>query len=91
MANVFESDWDVEIPEPWSLRFARVGHQAGSERLGATVYEVEPGGVVSPLESHLHRRHALGRGPARFRRGGDTGAVRADGGTSATAAIASPT
>ena len=38
MANVFESDWDVEIPEPWSLRFARVGHRAGSERLGATVY-----------------------------------------------------
>ena len=53
MANVFESDWDVEIPEPWSLRFARVGHQAGSERLGATVYEVEPGGVVSPLHTHF--------------------------------------
>jgi uncharacterized cupin superfamily protein len=53
VANVFEPEWDVELPAPWRLRLARVGHHAGSERLGASVYEVEPGGVVSPLHTHF--------------------------------------
>jgi len=30
-----------------------VGPAAGAERLGATVYEIDPGGVVSPLHTHL--------------------------------------
>jgi hypothetical protein len=53
VANVFEPEWDVELPAPWRLRMARVGHHAGSERLGASVYEIEPGGVVSPLHTHF--------------------------------------
>src|SRR5262245_36589181 len=35
----------------WS-RGARVGAQAGAKRLGATVYEIDPGGYGSPF--HLH-------------------------------------
>src|SRR5579875_2155253 len=33
-------------------RTARVGAQAGAERLGATVYEIAPGSVGSPLHAH---------------------------------------
>ena len=53
MANVFKPDWDVDLPAPWRLRMARVGAAAGSRRLGASVYEIEPGGVVSPLHTHF--------------------------------------
>jgi uncharacterized cupin superfamily protein len=53
VANVFEPEWDVDLPAPWRLRMARVGAGAGSRRLGASVYEIEPGGVVSPLHTHL--------------------------------------
>jgi len=52
MPNVFEPEWEVDLPEPWSLRGARLAHAAGAERLGATVYELAPGGVVSPLHTH---------------------------------------
>lgn len=50
--NVFEPGWEAEVPAPFSFRAARVGHAAGGEQLGASLYEIEPGGAVSPL--HLH-------------------------------------
>lgn len=52
MPNVFEPEWEAELPAPWNLRGARVGQAAGARRLGATVYEIAPGGVVSPLHTH---------------------------------------
>jgi uncharacterized cupin superfamily protein len=34
------------------LRAVRVGEHAGSRRLAATLYEIDPGAVVSPLHFH---------------------------------------
>jgi uncharacterized cupin superfamily protein len=53
MTNIFEPEWTFEVNEhPWRLRGVRVGADAGAERLGATLYEVAPGGRVSPLHAH---------------------------------------
>jgi uncharacterized cupin superfamily protein len=49
MPNILEPEWEAELP---GLRGQRVGAQAGAEKLGATLYEVDPGGRVSPL--HIH-------------------------------------
>jgi len=39
-------------PPPFIARSARLGAQAGAEHLGASLYEIPPGGAVSPL--HIH-------------------------------------
>lgn len=52
MSNVFSDNWEAELPEPFRLKVSRVGAAAGAERLGATLYEIAPGGAVSPY--HLH-------------------------------------
>jgi uncharacterized cupin superfamily protein len=49
MPNIFSPEWEAELP---ALRGQRVGAAAGAEQLGATLYEVDPGGRVSPL--HIH-------------------------------------
>jgi uncharacterized cupin superfamily protein len=51
-ANVFEPEWDVELPEPFRGRGMRIGPRTGAQRLGATLYEVDPGGAVSPYHVH---------------------------------------
>jgi uncharacterized cupin superfamily protein len=52
-ANVYTPQWDAAIDMPPLVgRAARVGAHAGAERLGATLYEVAPGGVVSPYHVH---------------------------------------
>lgn len=54
MPNVFEPEWDFDIDQsPYVLKGSRVGAQSGSEKLGATLYEVAPGSRVSPLHTHL--------------------------------------
>jgi uncharacterized cupin superfamily protein len=53
VANIFEPDWTFEAKQPpWLLRGARVGAQSGAERIGATLYEIDPGGRISPLHVH---------------------------------------
>ena len=53
MANIFEPEEWVEREQPPLIgRTSRVGAQAGGERLGATLYEIDPGGYGSPF--HLH-------------------------------------
>lgn len=52
MANIFEPDWVERNQSPLRGRTARVGAQAGAERLGATLYEIDPGNNGSPF--HLH-------------------------------------
>jgi uncharacterized cupin superfamily protein len=48
-ANVFDGDWDLEIPHPAvRARLTRLGKRAGASELGVSVYEVDPGGAVSP-------------------------------------------
>ncbi len=51
-ANIHRPKWDVELGDPARLRAARLGAYAGASGLGATLYEVDPGGAVSPY--HLH-------------------------------------
>lgn len=52
MANIFEPEWVERAEAPLIGRTARVGAQAGAERLGATLYEIDPGQNGSPF--HLH-------------------------------------
>ncbi len=49
MPNIESPEWEAELP---GLRGVRVGAAAGAEKLGATLYEVDPGGRVSPLHVH---------------------------------------
>lgn len=53
MTNVFDPEWDADQDRPpFTWRRARIGRQAGSEKLGASLYEL-PGGASSfPL--HIH-------------------------------------
>lgn len=50
--NVFEPVWEAEVPAPFAFRATRIGHTAGSRQLGASLYEIDPGGAVSPLHVH---------------------------------------
>lgn len=53
MVNVFAPEWDAEQDEPpFRWRRARIGRQAGSERLGASLYELPAGAAIWPL--HIH-------------------------------------
>ncbi len=51
-AEHLEPEWVERDQPPIVGRAARVGAQAGAERLGATLYEIDPGGVGSPF--HIH-------------------------------------
>jgi uncharacterized cupin superfamily protein len=51
--NVFEPDFDAEQDRPpFTWRRARLGRQAGSEQLGASLYELQPGASSFPLHVH---------------------------------------
>ena len=53
MANVFEPDFDAEQDRPgFTWRRARLGRQAGAERLGASLFELAPGQASFPLHYH---------------------------------------
>jgi uncharacterized cupin superfamily protein len=53
MPNLFEPEWDASRDEaPFMWRRARLGRQAGSERLGASLFELPPG--AASFELHVH-------------------------------------
>jgi uncharacterized cupin superfamily protein len=55
VANVFEPDFDPAdaTDQPgFARRRARVGRQAGAQRLGASVYELPPGEALCPYHWH---------------------------------------
>jgi uncharacterized cupin superfamily protein len=55
VANVFEPDFDPADAEDrpgFTYRRARVGRQAGAERVGASVYELPPGEALFPYHWH---------------------------------------
>jgi uncharacterized cupin superfamily protein len=53
VANVFDPDWDADQDRPpFAWRRARLGRQAGSERLGASLFELLPGCSSFPLHVH---------------------------------------
>jgi uncharacterized cupin superfamily protein len=52
MPNIYEPEWVERTDAPLRGRAARIGAPAGAERLGATLYEIDPGQNGSPF--HLH-------------------------------------
>lgn len=53
MANLFEPDWDGGSERPgFGYRRAKLGAQAGGERLGASLYEIAPGETTFPYHAH---------------------------------------
>ena len=60
MANVFHSNLDEgNEREGFRHRGERVGLKAGSERLGASLYELPPGEASSPYHYHLANEELL--------------------------------
>jgi uncharacterized cupin superfamily protein len=79
--NVLDPTWDGEVtlPNGATARAVRLGHHAGARRLGATLYELDPGAAASPLHFH-HRNEEL------LLVLGGTPTLRAAGGTARTLA-----
>src|SRR4051812_50192296 len=51
--NIHQPEWDAEMPDaPFRAKAMRAGARAGSQELGATLYEIEAGGAVSPYHFH---------------------------------------
>ena len=51
--NVLQPEWDVELTDPpFRAKVSRVANRAGGVELGASLFEVEPGGAVSPYHVH---------------------------------------
>lgn len=52
--NIFTpAGWEREMPDPpFRLRGTRVAAAAGASELGATLFEIEPGGMASPYHVH---------------------------------------
>ena len=51
--NIHEPDWDAtQDKPPFSWRRSRLGRQAGSQNLGASLFELAPGCVTFPLHVH---------------------------------------
>ena len=60
MANVYEPEWDSDRDEPpYVWRRSRIGRQTGARRLGATLFEVPPGGTTFPLHIHYANEELL--------------------------------
>jgi uncharacterized cupin superfamily protein len=60
VANVFEPEFDDQVDRPgFTRRRARLGRQAGSERLGASLYEVPPGQATFPYHWHSANEELL--------------------------------
>jgi uncharacterized cupin superfamily protein len=60
MANLYEPDFDSESDRPgFSGRRAKLGEQAGSERLGASLFELAPGSAAFPMHYHLGNEELL--------------------------------
>jgi uncharacterized cupin superfamily protein len=58
--NVDNPDWDAQQDEgPFRWKRARVGKQAGAQELGASVFEVPPGGSTFPLHVHYANEELL--------------------------------
>jgi uncharacterized cupin superfamily protein len=52
MANIYDPDWHERVDPPMRGRTASIAAPAGAKRLGATLYEIDPGQNGSPF--HLH-------------------------------------
>jgi uncharacterized cupin superfamily protein len=60
VANLFEPEFDAEQGAPgFSWKRARLGRQAGAERLGASLLELEPGEAAFPYHFHFGNEELL--------------------------------
>ena len=60
MPNIYEPEFDVEQDNaPYIWQRALLGRAAGSERLGASLFALPPGGTTFPLHAHLHNEELL--------------------------------
>jgi uncharacterized cupin superfamily protein len=60
VANVFEPEFEGHSERPsYAYRRAKLGQQAGGERLGASLYELDPGSAPFPLHYHLANEELL--------------------------------
>jgi uncharacterized cupin superfamily protein len=64
MTNVFEPEFETHVdPKQWPTgyegRYAKVGKDAGAERLGASLYEVPPGNSLCPYHWHAGNEEML--------------------------------
>jgi uncharacterized cupin superfamily protein len=49
--SVFAPEWDIDAPE-LGRRVMRLGQRAAASELGVSLFELDPGGAVSPM--HIH-------------------------------------
>jgi len=60
MANLFDPEFDEESSRPgFGWKRARLGRQAGGERLGASLYELPPGQASFPYHAHFANEEML--------------------------------
>ena len=60
MANLFEPDFDASQDAPgFRWKRARLGRQAGAERLGASLFELDPGEAAFPYHFHFGNEELL--------------------------------
>lgn len=53
MPNLFAPEWDAaQDKPPFTWRRSRIGRQAGSEKLGASLFELPPAASSFPLHVH---------------------------------------
>jgi uncharacterized cupin superfamily protein len=58
--NIHHPEWDAERDAPpFRWQRARLGRQAGSRDLGASIFEVPPGGATFPLHIHYANEELL--------------------------------
>ena len=52
-ANIHDPEWDAEMDRaPYRWQRSLLGRRAGSERLGASLFDVPPGGATFPFHAH---------------------------------------
>jgi uncharacterized cupin superfamily protein len=59
MANVFEPEFEAHERPGFTYKRARIGWQAGMERLGASLYEVAPGQATFPYHWQAANEEAV--------------------------------
>jgi uncharacterized cupin superfamily protein len=51
--NVLQPEWEAEMADaPFRARALRAGAHAGAREIGATLYELDAGGAISPYHFH---------------------------------------
>jgi len=59
-SNAFDPEFDgINERQGFNSRRAKLGEQAGSQRLGASLYELAPGSAAFPLHYHLGNEELL--------------------------------